>query len=272
MAWFQQSLTVYHISDLFAADSYTSSPEFQDRREKRIFKESDLLICVSKELYSLKLKERDDVYYLPHGVDFALFQNAATEDRGIAEIANILRPIAGYFGTMTALNDIEMLHYCAQKLPDVSFVLAGQITGGDYSELTQLPNVHALGRIPYEKIPQLCASFDVCMLQWKMSEWIRNCNPLKMLEYMSSGKPIVSVEINEVAQYSDIVSIAHNKEQFCELIQWELLNDGPERARRRVEVAREHSWEKHVEELSDLILGALAKKQDAKEAGIGLGN
>jgi glycosyltransferase involved in cell wall biosynthesis len=86
-----------------------------------------------------------------------------------------------------------------------------------------------------------------------------------MLEYMASGKPIVSVEIREAVQYSDIVSVAHNKEQFCRLIQWELLNDTPERARRRVEVARKHSWEKHVEELSDLIIEALAKKRNVKE-------
>ena len=270
MDWFQQALTVYHVSDLFVADSYTSSSEFQLEREKHISKESDLLVCVSKELYSLKLKEWDCVHYLPHGVDFELFQNAAREGRGISEITGVSRPIAGYFGTMTAHNDIELLHYCAQKLPDVSFVLAGQITGGDYSGLTRLPNVHILGRIPYEKIPQLCACFDVCMLQWKMSEWIRNCNPLKMLEYMASGKPIVSVEIKEAMQYSDIVSVAHNKEQFCRLIRWELLNDTPERARSRVGVARKHSWEKHVEELSALITEALAKKRHVKEGESGL--
>ena len=99
------------------------------------------------------------------------------------------------------------------------------------------------------------------MLQWKMSEWIRNCNPLKMLEYMASGRPIVSVEINEAKQYSDAVSIAGNKEEFCKAIEWELHNDTPERRARRIEIAARHSWSHHLEELSKLIVETIRRKQ-----------
>jgi glycosyltransferase involved in cell wall biosynthesis len=166
---------------------------------------------------------------------------------------------------MTAYNDIELLLWCAQKLPDVSFVFAGQITGGDYSELKKLSNVYFLGRVPYEKIPQLCADFDVCMLQWKMDEWIESCNPLKMFEYMASGRPIVSVPIKEAMQYSDIISIAHNKEEFCKAIRWELQNDTVERSRKRVEIAGKHSWDNHVEKLSDLITQTMSAVHSKKE-------
>lgn len=267
---FNQQLVVYHVSDRFDECSYIHNKEKLRLREATISQKSDLIVCVSKKLYEWKKDSDAKVHYLPHGVDFDLFREAGEQNICLEELDKIPKPIAGYFGTMTAKNDIELLLYCAHKLPDVSFVFAGQITGGDYSELLQKPNVYYLGRLPYEKIPFLCAGFDVCMLQWKMSEWIRSCNPLKMLEYMASGKPIVSVEIKEAVQYSDIISVAHNKEQFCRLIQWELLNDTPERARRRVEVARKHSWEKHVEELSDLIIEALAKKRNVKEVESGL--
>jgi glycosyltransferase involved in cell wall biosynthesis len=165
---------------------------------------------------------------------------------------------------MTAHNDIELLLWCARNLPDVSFVFAGQITGGDYSGLKRLDNVYFLGRIPYEKIPKLCASFDVCMLQWKMNEWIRCCNPLKMFEYMASGKPIVSVPIEEAKQYSDIISIAHSKEQFAEAIRWELQNDTTERARKRIEIAKNHSWDEHVEKISELIENTITTKQSGR--------
>jgi glycosyltransferase involved in cell wall biosynthesis len=222
---------------------------------------SDLLICVSRELYELKRRQRDNVHYLAHGVDFELFREAAARKEALPEVARIPRPIAGYFGTMTSYNDIEMMTYCARNLPHVSFVFAGQITGGDYSELSSLKNVHLLGRLPYEKIPRLCAGFDVCMLQWRMCDWIRNCNPLKMLEYMASGNPIVSVEIGEAEQYRDLISIAKNKEEFCEAIQWELGNDTPSRSDKRVEIASRHSWARHAEQISTLIEGTISRKQ-----------
>jgi glycosyltransferase involved in cell wall biosynthesis len=85
-----------------------------------------------------------------------------------------------------------------------------------------------------------------------------------MFEYMASGKPIVSVPIKEATQYSDIISIAHSKEQFADAIRWELQNDTLQRARRRIEIARGHSWDKHVEKISELIVNTIAIKQSER--------
>jgi len=266
MNCFDPVFKAYNVSDLFANNSYIANQQIQHQWEKRICEESDLVICVSKELHAVKRAERENVFYVPHGVDFDLFQQAARRTEEILEeLADVRRPIAGYFGTLTAYNDIEMLLWCARNMPDVSFVLAGQITGGDYSELKKLGNVYFLGRIPYEKIPRLCANFDVCMLQWKMSKWIESCNPLKMFEYMASGKPIVSVPIKEAMQYADVISITHNKEEFCRAIRSELQNDTMERSRRRVEIAAKHCWDNQVEKISDLIMQAMAVKHTRKE-------
>ncbi len=261
---FKSELIVYHVSDLFSADLYTAHRQLQNQREKRVTETSDVVICVSRELYALKCDDRENVFYIPHGVDFDLFQEATKKDEMMQELAAIPRPIAGYFGTLTAYNDIELLEYCAKQLRNVSFVFAGQITGGDYSGLKRLDNVYFLGRIPYEKIPKLCASFDVCLLQWKMSDWIRCCNPLKMFEYMASGKPIVSVPIKETMQYSDIISIASSKDEFAEAIRWELQNDTPERSRKRIETAKNQSWDKHVEKISELIENTITAKQSGR--------
>jgi len=261
LGWFDAQAIVYHVSDLFATDTYTSNAGKQQAREARISDASDLSICVSRGLYERKRQQYDNVHYVPHGVDFELFRAAAELNQPLPEVARIARPIAGYFGTMTEHNDIEMMTHCARNLPNVSFVFAGQITTGDYSELASLKNVYLLGRLPYERIPRLCAGFDVCMLQWRMSEWIRNCNPLKMLEYMASGNPIVSVEIDEAKQYADVISIAKNKEEFCNAIQWELRNDTAARRTKRIEIASQHGWIPHAEEISRLIEQTIKAKQ-----------
>jgi len=261
-------LKLYYVSDLFSDDSYTTGRYSQHKREKSVSDTSDLIICVSRKLYELKSSEKDCAFYVPHGVDFDLFRQAAEKRERLEELAGIPRPVAGYFGTLTAYNDIELLLWCARNLPDVSFVLAGQITGGDYSELQRLDNVHFLGRWPYEKIPQLCASFDVCMLAWKMSRWIESCNPLKMFEYMASGKPIVSVAIKEAMLYADVISIAHDKEEFCRAIRWELRNDTAERRRRRIEIAGNHNWDNQIEKISGLIIQAMAAKQEGEKENL----
>lgn len=272
--WFDSEAVVYHVSDLFDKSRYVGNKEKLQQREARITANSDLVICVSQALCKIKSAQRNNVFYLPHGVDFALFREVAENNIRLEEIARIPKPVAGYYGTMTANNDIELLLWCAQNLPNVSFVLAGQITSGNYDKLGRLPNVHLLGKIPYEKIPALCVGFDVCMLQWKMTEWIYSCNPLKMMEYMASGKPIVSVPIQEVVDnYSHLVSVAHNKEEFCKAIVYELQNDTPERSNRRVEIAKQHSWNNHVKQISKWIMAAIQRKHGSfKKSKISDGN
>jgi glycosyltransferase involved in cell wall biosynthesis len=260
---FQPLATIYHVSDLFVEDEYVANQKVLHEREKKISDASDILICVSRRLYEAKACRRGNVFYIPHGVDFELFSQAANNDKNIEELAHIPRPIAGYYGTLTASNDIELLQYCAVNLRNVSFVFAGQITGGNYEELAKLPNVYFIGKLPYEKIPPLCASFDVCLLQWKMDKWIKFCNPLKFFEYMASGNPIVSVPIDEVAdKYSDLVSVAKTKEEYCDAIKRELQNDTLQRSRRRIEIAKEHSWDNQVEKISGLIMDIINSKQN----------
>ena len=260
MEWFNPKLVIYHVSDLFAEDSYSTGVETRRKREEMIMQRSDLVICVSHLLYEQKRKCREQVFYLPHGVDFNKFRAAAESPKRYEPLRDVHHPIAGYFGTLTLHNDIELWAHCAQKLPHVFFVFAGQITAGDYSELLSLDNVKHLGRVVYEDIPVLCAEFDVCMLQWKMSDWIRYCNPLKMFEHMASGKPIVSVPIKEVLQYEDVISVTEGKEEFCRALEWEIDNDTPGRAQKRIEIARSHSWQSHVQYISELITNILPCK------------
>ncbi len=267
LEWFDSEAVIYHVSDLFAKCKYTANRQALEAREQNILDKSDAVICVSEQLYFLMSGRHRGVHYIPHGVDFQLFRHAAESDDALEELAGIPKPIAGYFGTLTANNDIELLDYCARNLPDVSFVLAGQITGGDYSRLLERPNVYHLGKIPYQKIPLLCAGFDVCMLPWKVTDWIRSCNPLKLFEYMASGRPIVSVRIDEVVnRYSDVISVAGNKEEFCELLLYELTKDTADRAGKRIKAASEHNWDAVALQLSGLISDAISARGTATEA------
>ncbi|MHC4075409.1 MAG: glycosyltransferase [Planctomycetota bacterium] len=255
------SFVIYHVSDRFEDCSYTRNRGKLRLREAAVSKSSDLIICVSKQLYQHKKNSAARVYYLPHGVDFDKFHTAYADNNVFEKLKNIRHPVAGYFGTLTANNDIELLEYCAERLSQVTFIFAGRITGGDYSRLIKLSNTIFTGRVPYEQIPHLCVLFDLCLLPWKMSKWIVSCNPLKLFEYMACGKPIVSVPINEVVcNYSEIVSIAGNKEDFCRAITWELQNDTTARREKRTAVARQHSWNEQIDSLSCLIQQGLSRK------------
>ena len=126
-----------------------------------------MLVCVSLPLFEAKRTLRNGAaHYLPHGVEYDRFAEATVARVASPWLLGLPHPIAGYFGTLTAQNDIALLEACAQAAPEISFVLAGTTTAGNYSGLRQLPNVHFTGKVPYDDIPALAAGFDVCLLPW----------------------------------------------------------------------------------------------------------
>ena len=64
-----------------------------------------------------------------------------------------------------------------------------------------------------------------------------------------------------VKKYSDVLSRAHNKKEFCDAIVWELQNDTLERSKKRMGIALEHSWDRHIEKISQMMTDTLVRKK-----------
>jgi hypothetical protein len=95
----------------------------------------------------------------------------------------------------------------------------------------------------------------------KATEFI---NPTKGLEYMATGKPIVSTHVKDVVnQWSDVVLLARGAEEFVRQAERALgkQDDVEARVARGLALARECSWERTVERMQGLIREAIGRKQ-----------
>lgn len=248
------ALILYYRIDKFESHSELRDPEEIVYLDERLTREADLILCVSMKLFEEKLTLRKEgVYYVPHGVDFDHFHKAM-EDLPIPDdLKDIKHPIAGYFGTLDAKNDDSIIHYCATKRPNISFVLIGEILGRN--ELLQnLPNVYFLGYKEYEQLPSYGRAFNVCIMFWKVNDWIQHCNPVKTMEFLAMGKPVVSVAFDEILRkYAEVVRIAHSREEFLEILEEELAQGSEERQQVRLDFVRNETWEARAEYISHLI-------------------
>ena len=130
-------------------------------------------------------------------------------------------------------------------------VLLGKVTT-DISRLTALPNVHLLGRKPFEALPAYCKAFDVAINPFPINEVTLNANPLKVREYLAAGLPVVATRIPEVEVVPQ-ARIADSKEEFVKAIEEALQAPGPSAA--RSESMRLETWEAKVEELRQAVAG-----------------
>lgn len=187
-------------------------------------------------------KRKMSVYYFPHKVDFNLFQQSKTKKIIPVDIKDIHKPIIGYYGTLSDSNDWELIEYCVKKRPEYNFVFIG-IKDIKVPKLESKTNVYFLGRKEYSEIPSYGNQFDVCIMFWVRREWIKNCSPLKLKEYLALGKPVVSTYIEELEiNYKNIVYISKDKNEFLNNLDTALNNDINERISRGLEYVRSDSW------------------------------
>jgi len=244
----KHSALVYYYTDKF--DSYRDITALESirARDRILFEAADLVLCSSRLIHDECACMREGVSYFPHAVDFERFDAAYREDAPEPEpLRAIPHPRVGYFGSLTDSNDLEIVRYCAAEDPLLHFVLIGRVLG-DYSVLEGLPNVQFLGMLPYEDVPRFGKHFDVGIMNWKMTEWIRHCSPVKTKEYLSLGLPVVSVPIEEIRrEYAGLVDLAEDGPGFLAAIRKVLAEDDEALRERRRDFVRGESWDAQIE-------------------------
>ena len=68
--------------------------------------------------------------------------------------------------------------------------------------LAPLPNVLFAGAQPYGTLPRWAKAFDVAIIPYRLNRQVANANPLKLREYLATGKPVVSVRNPEIEKFA----------------------------------------------------------------------
>jgi len=256
-----KSSLIYYYSDKYVAHDDITAATAIEARDKELFETADTVFCASAMITEELHDKRADVHYLPHAVDVPHFSSALDGPSCPPDdISCIPSPRIGYYGSLAHNNDLEMIHHAATENPSLQFVLIGKVFG-DYSLIQGLPNVHMLGFKPYADIPRYGRYFDVAFMNWKMTEWIRNCSPLKAKEYLSMGLPVVSIPIKELEQhYSDLIYFAATPAEFLTQVEKALEEDNEHSRQLRRDRVRHESWDHRVTEMLDYLAQAKQKQ------------
>jgi glycosyltransferase involved in cell wall biosynthesis len=256
---FRRKHLVYQRTDFFEAMPGADN-RYIAALDDELVRSADLVLYVNTALWKQGLQKNSKSLLLGHGVDFELFASVNSSGYAPEDIAGIPRPIIGYFGDVSEKTiDMALLEFIAEKLPDMSFLFVGSIST-DISNLTRFKNMHFLGQKPYEQIPSYGKQFDVAIMPWNGSKWIKFCNPIKVKEYLALGKPIVSMYYPEVEPYSDVVYVARDYDAFVSCIIKAVKERDPAKIQRRREKVRNETWDSKVEQIRSAIKSDLRQK------------
>ncbi|QDV33552.1 glycosyltransferase [Tautonia plasticadhaerens] len=240
-----------------------------DRLERRLVAEADLTACVSlaraEHLRAAVPDAADRVIHLPHGTpDAFLFDGEATGRPGPApaDLAHLPRPLLGYVGGLEERLDWHLLDRVAEEFPDASLVLIGRVPALDSGPWCDharrclgRPNVHAVGFRPQETLGAYIRAFDACLIPYRADHpFNRACCPTKLMDYMGSGRPIVSTDLPECRLHAGRIEVASDADDALGAIaslRFSHFDDGRERA--RIEHARANTCRAVADRLLDRI-------------------
>jgi glycosyltransferase involved in cell wall biosynthesis len=225
-----------------------------DDMERDLLAKATCVVGCSRELVEKKRPFNSHVYYVPHGVDWALFRTTLDGTQAIPDdIVRVPRPIIGFYGFISEdWIDFDLLNEMAAQHPEWSIVLIGR-TKLDLAAVMQHDNIHFLGVRPFDQLPDYNRAFDVAIIPFVINELTESSNPLKLFEYLASGLPVVSVDIPEVARYSESVNVAHDHREFIRMTEQALTDNRQEDRYRRSDLVRNETWQNRLEMLSDII-------------------
>ena len=105
-----------------------------------------------------------------------------------------------------------------------------------------------------KQLPAYLQRFDVCCLYYKTEATFNNYrNPKKLLEYLATGKPVVSVSILEVEHFREYVAIADSYAEYNTLLRRALREDPPADREKRIRFAARQTWDDVAAGISERI-------------------
>jgi glycosyltransferase involved in cell wall biosynthesis len=252
---FNRRLLIYDCVDRYPQlEYYAARGAHVVDLDETLTREADVVLCTSQLLYNEKRAINPRSYMVGNAADVDLFAQARQAMSIPAELRGVSKPIIGFHGSLDTYRiDYMLLLELAQARRDWSLVLIGpQKPSPELAALAQQPNVVLPGPKPLTDLPAYVAQYDVGILPYRMTDYVRGLSPLKVYEYLAAGKPVVSVPVPHMTRF-DVVRIADTCDAFIKQIEGALAEKDAAALARRVAVAEAHSWDAKLQRVLELV-------------------
>jgi glycosyltransferase involved in cell wall biosynthesis len=252
----------------YCIDDYAALPDVDARAvaemDAHLTSRADQVFVASSPILQAKRRLRPSTVLAPHGVDAALFRTASDPQLAIAPGArNLRRPVVGFYGLIEEWIDLDLIADLAERRPRWTFLMIGRLAV-DAGRLRALRNVVFVGPKPYRSLPSWAKAFDVAIIPYRLTRQVVNSAPLKLREYLATGKPVVAVPAPEIERFAGLVRVARGPEQFISEIEAALLHDTEADRGRRIEATSTMGWDARIDEVVEVVERRIWEKEHAQ--------
>ena len=242
------------VDDFFAKEQ---NPGLQ----KFMLRQSDLLAVNSSTLYRRYKKHHQNIIQVPQGFSLELFEKKVKREK----MNHSPHVVIGFVGGLNYRFDFKLLYSLFEYFPNITFRFIGpqqlhliegdHQTERDVKKLLSYQNVEYLPNQQKKNISEFIRQFDIALIPYDLKHpFNKYCFPMKVMEYMYLGKPILTTPILELKKYQHLLHMGTSFDHFKKHIQ-RLMIDGwsKEKQLQQRKVTFDHTWEKKVNAILDQL-------------------
>ncbi len=249
---FDAKIKLYHVVDV------QNSP-----LEMELASSADMIISVSQKILERFCFVNKVMQKINHGVGPHFFEEQESIQLPVAPMQ------VGYVGNLDNwCIDIPTLLEIVDTHPSVHFTFIGPYKDDSVlaDALLKKSNCSLMGRVHTEKLPILFQQFHFFMMIYRGDEADVNSNHHKILEYLTTGKPIVMNYTDEYKDKRDLVIMSDQNHQLPLLFQQVCTNfkfyTTDDLVSKRKAFTFSNSYKQHLVTIDQLMVHYLATAND----------
>lgn len=217
--------------------------------ESSLLEKADIVFCSSETLKNTLLsryKINRKIHLINNGI--YLYKNKF--DDSCKFIQNINKVIT-YIGTISEWFDFDLLLKLCNENDKIEFHLYGP-------KKVDIPNSNRIsyfGIIEHNRIFEIMVNSDALIMPFEVNELVESVNPVKLYEYIYTGKIVFAKKYNETKKFEKYVYLYDNYSELNILVKKLTANEIKPKA--TIEEARSfaenNTWHKRFEKITNII-------------------
>lgn len=214
----------------YCVDDFSQWPGLDARpmrlMEETVVQRADVVIAASETLQERLSMLGRETHLLTHGVEPGFWQGNGRA-AGLPQLDGLERPLVVFWGLIDRRMDVEFVHRLAAEMGQGTIVLAGPESDPDPA-LVQHERVFRLQAVQFEQLPVLGQEAAVLVMPYADLPVTRLIQPLKLKEYLATGKPVVVRDLPANRAWADCLDLAATAEEFVSAVRRRLETGLPE--------------------------------------------
>lgn len=236
----------------FTTDEGIRNRIFQN--EKKLYERANYIFCSSDYLKNKLIARYGER-------PITVVNNAITSNIGknVGNLSDSTKAIfekykefktATYIGTISEWMDFDIIMNTLNTIPELVVLLFGPVR-------TQVP-IHdrliCCGSVNHDEVFTVMENSDMLIMPFILNELILSVNPVKLYEYIYSGKPCIAPLYGESVPFKGFVHLYSNEKEFNEIVNGIISSDySSHNLNECHQYALNNTWEKRVDQMMTIL-------------------